>query len=84
MAEYKNGFYRTPGAMKPVFTCDKEPDEYKGFLIYERVKDICFDIVKDGVCVGMNSSLNGAKERIDGNQQALNIRLEECKKIFNI
>jgi len=65
LSSYKNPFYRKsiPGS-KPVLTTDVTPMHYKGYLIYKRLHD-CFDIVKNGVCVGMNAGLKGAKKRID-------------------
>jgi hypothetical protein len=65
IVRYKNSFYKksTPES-KPVLFCDKGPVEYKGYLIYQRMKD-CFDIVKDGVCIGMYAGINGAKKSID-------------------
>lgn len=66
MAKYKNPFY-SPKIMdsKPVIETDAKPLQYKGYFIYERIKGICFDIVKKGVCVGMYAGLNGAKRAID-------------------
>lgn len=64
--KYKNPFY-SPKIMdsKPIIETDATPVKYKGFLIYERIKGVCFDIVKDGVCVSMYAGLNGAKGAID-------------------
>lgn len=69
MAKYKNKFY-SPKCQdsKPVIETDAKPVEHKGCLIYERIKGICFDIVKNGVCVGMYAGLNGAKDAIDRKQ----------------
>lgn len=65
-AQYKNSFYsKTTPESKPVLFTDAKPVEYKGFLIYERIKGHCFDIVKNGVCVGMRAGINGAKKYID-------------------
>lgn len=70
MTTYKNKFYSPKiHGPNPNITTDADPIEYKGFLIYHRVKSMgdanIFDIVKDGVCIGMMAGLNGAKERID-------------------
>ena len=68
---YQNSFYNPHNRMsKPFFTCEHRPVKHKGFEIYNRIKSIskggdCWDIVKDGVCIGMNAGLNGAKRRID-------------------
>lgn len=65
MATYKNSFHNPKWQdSKPKITTDAEPIEYNKHLIYQRQKD-CFDIVKDGVCIGMYAGLNGAKNRID-------------------
>lgn len=66
MAKYKNQFYSPKNSdSKPVIETDAKPAQYKGYLIYERIKGVCFDIVKNGVCVGMYAGLNGAKQAID-------------------
>lgn len=63
---YKNPFYSPKHSdSKPMIITDAKPIEYNGYLIFERIKGICFDIVKDGVCVGMNAGIKGAKKRID-------------------
>ena len=69
MVKYKNKFY-SPKCQdsKPVIETDAKPVEYKGYLIYERIKGVCFDIVKRGVCVSMYAGINGAKEAIDKNK----------------
>lgn len=66
MAKYKNKFY-SPKIQdsRPVIETVAKPVAYKGYLIYEHIKGICFDIVKNGVCVGMYAGLNGAKAAID-------------------
>lgn len=66
MAKYKNKFY-SPKLQdsKPFIETDVTPVKYQGYLIYERIKGICFDIVKNGVCIGMYAGLNGAKGAID-------------------
>jgi hypothetical protein len=66
MARYKNPFYSPKyDNSKPIIQTDAKPIGYKGYLIYERIKGICFDIVKDGACVGMYAGINGAKEAVD-------------------
>lgn len=64
--KYKNPFY-SPKIMdsKPVIETDVKPIEYKGYLIYERIKGGVFDVVKDGICLTMMAGLNGAKRAID-------------------
>jgi hypothetical protein len=66
MVQYKNTFYnQTVNDSKPVIQTEVTPKEYKGYLIYERIKGVCFDIVKDGACIGMYAGVNGAKGFID-------------------
>lgn len=62
---YYNPFYsdKYQGSKKYI-EIRSEPIEFLGFLIYERVSGICFDIVKDGVCCGMYAGINGAKNAI--------------------
>lgn len=68
---YQNPFFSLKYQdSKPFIETAAAPVEYKGFLIYHRVKSYnpggnVFDIVKDGVCVGMYAGLNGAKKAID-------------------
>lgn len=65
MDTYKNSFYENDKQNRSEFiNCDKKPIEYKGFLIYHRWTEL-FDIVKNGVCVGMYAGINGAKKKID-------------------
>jgi hypothetical protein len=65
--EYKNSFYSARNQdSKPVIQTTAVPVEYKGYLIYHRLS-MCFDIVIDGICIGMNAGINGAKKRIDQN-----------------
>jgi hypothetical protein len=71
MGTYKNKFYNPQiNTSKPIIETDSTPVEYKGYLIYHRIKnngkwgDI-FDIVKNGECVGMYAGMNGAKQKID-------------------
>jgi hypothetical protein len=49
----------------PLYTTDVKSKEYKGHLIYERIKGMCWDVVKDGVCVTQRAGLSGAKKAID-------------------
>lgn len=43
------------------------PEEYKGYMIYPRWDRfaLCYDIVKDGVCVSQYAGPNGARGAID-------------------
>lgn len=66
MASYINSFHRphdtTYGPSH--FEVSAKPTEYLGFMVYRRLPE-CFDVVSDGVCVGMYAGLNGAKRAID-------------------
>ena len=47
MAEYRNSFYHpTHGHDPAVYTTDAKPVEYKGCLLYQRLKGVCWDVVK--------------------------------------
>jgi hypothetical protein len=66
MTTYTNPFYSAKfDNSKPAITTEAIPIEYKGYLIYERVKKQVFDIVQDGVCIGMYAGINGAKRWLD-------------------
>jgi len=49
------------------FETDVNPREYRGFLIYNRIKTRCWDIVKNGVCVAQRAGDkdNGLNNIID-------------------
>jgi hypothetical protein len=65
MATYKNKFYSKHFQNStPFITVNEAPVIYRGYEIYKRFSNL-FDIVKNGVCVGMCAGLNGAKRRID-------------------
>lgn len=65
MVTYKNSFYnKNYQDSKHIIETSAKPIEYKGYLIYHRNHQT-WDIVKDGVCVGMNAGPNGAREKVD-------------------
>jgi len=71
MFTYKNPFY-SPYYQnsEPVIDTDVKPVEYKGYLIFHRLKSTSkggdiFDIVLNGKIIGMNAGINGAKKRIN-------------------
>jgi len=65
ISRYRNFFYSsTRGGDPEFYTTDARPIPYKGFLIYRRLPN-CFDIVKDGICVGQYAGLSGARGVID-------------------
>ena len=71
MTKYKNKFHRRDDWNSPEFLrTDADPVEHRGFRIYHRIKAVTkwadeFDIVRDGVCIGICAGLNGAKQKID-------------------
>lgn len=68
---YTNPFYNQKHKFsQSTFTDSDKPIEYGGYQIFQRNSNE-FHIVKDGVCVGMNAGLNGAKRRIDTNEPKL-------------
>jgi len=66
MARYRNTFHKPFDASygPEFFEVDAQPVEHNGMLIYRRLPN-CFDVVRDGECVGMYAGLNGAKRGID-------------------
>ncbi len=59
--EYGPAFYST-GA---------KPEPYMGYLIFQRIERVVWDVVKDGVCVTQRAGINGAKRFIEEAVQAL-------------
>lgn len=47
------------------YETDARPQSYRGYLIYERIKGVCWDVVKDGECVTQMAGLDGARRAID-------------------
>ena len=70
---YKNSFHKPKYQdSKPEIEIKSVPVEYKDYLIYKRSN--VFDIVKDGVCIGMYAGINGAKKRIDELNELLKLQ----------
>lgn len=46
------------------YTTDETPEEYRGYLIYNRTPCV-WDVVKDGACVTQMAGPNGARQAID-------------------
>lgn len=71
MARYINSFHNPHDATygPSHFETSAKPVEYLGFTIYRRLPE-CFDVVRDGLCVGMYAGLNGAKRAIDAGRYA--------------
>jgi hypothetical protein len=65
-AKYKNPWYDpTHGHDPAVYITDVKPVEYRGYKIYQRMKGVCWDVVKDGVCIGQRCGKSGAISLID-------------------
>lgn len=60
---YLNPFNFT--GSEPYFENEKDPKEYRGYQIFQRVKNSVFDVVKDGVLWSMRAGRQGAKKYID-------------------
>ena len=75
MSTYRNAFHNAGNPYKSTgpshFTTDAKPIEYRGFLIYERIPTAGkfkygeIDSVKNGMCVMISCTVQGAKTRID-------------------
>lgn len=69
-AQYVNGFWAPQGLDPKVYSTDAQPEDYRGFTIYNRIKSTnpsarCFDVVKDGVCIGQYAGRSGAQGLIN-------------------
>jgi len=65
-ATYKNPFYTQGDRFsRPEYTVEVRPYKYKGYLIYQRIRNTVFDVVKDGVIITMMAGIDGAKRAID-------------------
>jgi hypothetical protein len=47
------------------YETDVKAVEYKGYLIYQRIPGVVWDVVKDGVCCTQMAGPNGARGWID-------------------
>jgi hypothetical protein len=67
MTTYKNPWHKRfePMYGPAEYITNVQPEEYKGFLIYERIDEAVWDVVKDGACVTQRAGINGAKRYID-------------------
>lgn len=56
MAEYRNQWFNPMHGHDPeIYRTDAKPIEYRGYFFYERIKGRCWDIVRNGVCVGQRA-----------------------------
>lgn len=66
MAEYRNSFFHPSHGHDPeIYRTDVKPVEYGGCLLYQRLKGVCWDVVKDGVCIGQYAGRSGAEAFVD-------------------
>lgn len=71
MATYRNSFFDSVCGHDPeIYTTDAAPVEYKGHLLYHRIKGSkpgrhCWDVVKDGVCIGQYGGRAGCEAFVD-------------------
>jgi hypothetical protein len=62
-ATYRNPWHKSNGSQGPVFyETDAKPSEHAGCLIYERIKGVVWDVVRDGVCLTQRAGPRGARE----------------------
>jgi len=88
--KYRNAFYNPqhPAPCSQEFYEGEPKEEYKGYLIFELWKfdrpshPGMYHIVKDGVCVGMNAGLNGARSRIDSINFRVSVTGERLNPVF--
>lgn len=65
-ARYRNAFYEPLKGQDPEFyLTDAKPEAYRGYLIYQRIKGRCWDVVQRGVCIGQYAGKSGATGFID-------------------
>lgn len=76
--EYANSWHKPDDRHSgpKMFTTDVRPETYRGYLIYNRVRELSkwggvWDIVKDGICVGQYAGPSGARRRIDELKSAI-------------
>lgn len=65
MAEYRNSFYSARGSDPAIYRTEVRPVEYKGLLLYQRIKGVCWDVVRDDVCIGQYAGRSGAEAFVD-------------------
>jgi hypothetical protein len=67
MTEYKNPWHKPLNAIygPAKYLTETIPQEYRGYLIYERIPGNCWDVVKNGECITQLAGPNGAKRAID-------------------
>lgn len=75
MIKYKNPFYCLKWDNSSPEYEGKDYQEYRGFLIVERIKGRVWDVVKNDTLISMRAGLNGAKSFIDNYNTMLDVKL---------
>lgn len=65
MATYRNPWFKPMGHDPEIYKTDVKPVEYRGYQIYQRIKGVCWDVVKNGVARTQRCGLEGGKGYID-------------------
>lgn len=71
MATYKNPWHKPnkPEYGPAEYSTEAAPIHYRGYSLYERIPGpigrCCWDVVKDGACVGQYAGPNGARGFVD-------------------
>lgn len=67
MSKYKNLCFKPskPEYGPEFYETDVKPTDYRGYLVYERIKGSVWDVVKDDVCITQMAGMSGAKAAID-------------------
>lgn len=65
-ATYRNPWHLGGNGSGPAaYETDAQPTAYRGYLIYERVRGVCWDVVLNGEAVSQRAGLHGARRAID-------------------
>lgn len=64
---YRNPWHRPDAPMygPARYETTARPVEYRGHLIFERIRGTCWDVVKDGACITQRAGINGARSAVD-------------------
>lgn len=67
MTTYSNPVHKPlkPEYGPAIYSTDAKPAEYRGYLIFQRIKGAVWDVVRDGVCVSQMAGPNGARTAVD-------------------
>lgn len=66
MSTYRNSFHKSgqPEYGPAEYEASNNAEDYRGHTIYRR-NAVVWDIVLDGVCIGMYAGPNGARKAVD-------------------